>query len=91
MLCKIKQVIQKKLEGAKVYVSDPMNDATHFQAIVISSNFEGLSLVKQQQLVMNSLKDEFNKNSVHALGLKTFTPEQWENKKKFYLPTPSLE
>jgi stress-induced morphogen len=43
---------------------------------VICPQFEGLSLVKQHQLVMKSLTQGFATN-VHALALKTFTPTQW--------------
>ena len=32
---------------------------------------------------MNALKAEFA-TSVHALALKTFTPEKWENEKSKY-------
>ena len=85
MLDQIKQTIQNNIQDAEVYVFDPMNDATHFQAIVVSSDFENMPLVRQQQLVMSSLQDAFNTNMVHALGLKTFTPEKWRNQKDQYL------
>lgn len=79
MIEEIKSKIQETLPDATIYVSDPNNDGEHFQAIVISPTFEGLSLVKQHQLVMNALKEEF-KEKVHALALKTMTPEKWNTK-----------
>ena len=78
MIKKIKSSIQNALPGSEVYVRDPMNDNTHFTAIVISKQFEGISLVDQQKLVMKALKNEFDSNLVHALELKTFTPERWK-------------
>ena len=81
---RIKDIIQRGLPDAHVYVFDPMKDSTHFQAIVVSPSFENLSLVEQQQLVMNHLKEEFTTNAVHALGLKTFTPKTWAAKKHNY-------
>ncbi len=89
VLEKIKQTIQSNIENAEVYVSDPMSDATHFQAIVISPDFEDMSLVQQQRIIMNSLKDAFDTNVVHALELKTFTPEKWAAQKDQYLPVLS--
>ena len=81
----IKNTIESSIENATAYVLDPMNDGQHLQAIVVSPVFNGMPLVKQHQLVMNSLKDAFAQ-SVHALGLKTFTPEKWElEKSKFGL------
>jgi stress-induced morphogen len=83
MLTLIKSKIIEKIPNATVYVADPHNDGEHFESVVISENFVGLSLVKQHQLVMNALKTEF-KEKVHALKLKTFTPEQWEKQKNKY-------
>ena len=74
----IRETILKALPDAQVMVLDPNQDGHHFQAIVISPTFEGLSLVKQHRLVLNALKEEFSSDAVHALSLKTFTPEKWE-------------
>ena len=78
MVEEIKAKIQERLPDAVVQVMDPNQDGEHFQAVVISKSFEGLSLVKQHQMVMNALKEEF-KEKVHALALKTFTPTQYDN------------
>jgi len=40
-------------------------------------------LVKQHQLVMKALKEAFE-GDVHAMGLKTFTPEKWGEVKEQY-------
>lgn len=78
----IKQRIETAIPGATAHVLDPMNDGAHLQAFVISPSFEGLPVFKQQQLVMNEIKDIFQ--IVHALGLKTFTPAKWaETKSQF--------
>lgn len=84
MIDKIKTAIQGALPDATIHVFDPMNDGQHFQAVVISPSFDGLSLVKQHQAVMKPLKDEFASDAVHALGLKTFTPAKWETAKSQY-------
>jgi acid stress-induced BolA-like protein IbaG/YrbA len=73
----IRSTILKAIPDAEVLVTDPMNDGQHFQAVVISPEFEGLSLIKQHQMVMKPLTQAFATN-VHALGLKTFSPSQWE-------------
>jgi stress-induced morphogen len=65
------------MSDAEVLVTDPMNDGQHFQAVVISPQFEGLSLIKQHQMVMKPLTQAFA-TTVHALSLKTFSPTQWE-------------
>jgi len=80
----ITQTIQSAIPDALIYILDPHNDGVHLQGLVISASFKNLSLVKQQQLVMNSLKKEFS-SSLHALGLKTFTFEDWETNKHKYI------
>jgi acid stress-induced BolA-like protein IbaG/YrbA len=77
----IKSVIQTLLPDAEILVADP--DGHHFEAIVISDTFIGQPLVKQHQLIMNGLKEQF-KEKVHALALKTFTKEKWALQKHLY-------
>jgi len=84
MIESIKQTILKAVPDATIYVQDPNNDGQHFEALVISATFEGMMLVKQHQLVMKALKEKFE-TSVHALGLKTFTPAKWDTVKDQYL------
>ena len=78
----IKQRIETAIPGSTVHILDPMNDGAHLQAFVISPAFEGLPVFKQQQMVMGPIKDIFQ--TVHALGLKTFTPSKWSEVKFQY-------
>jgi acid stress-induced BolA-like protein IbaG/YrbA len=79
----IKALIERSIPQATAYVLDPMNDGQHLQAFVVSPAFEGLMLIKQHQMVMGPLTQAFA-SSVHALGLKTFTPDKWEIEKEKY-------
>lgn len=49
----------------------------HFRATIVSAKFSGLSRIKAQKLVYESV-DEWMGNEIHALSMKTFTPEAWE-------------
>jgi acid stress-induced BolA-like protein IbaG/YrbA len=40
--------------------------------------FGGLSPVKKQQLVYGCLTDQIADGSIHALGIKTYTQDQWQ-------------
>ena len=82
-LDEIKRTIETAVPDATVYVLDPMNDGQHLQSIVVSPVFEGMRLVKQHQMVMKALKNALAE-SVHALGLQTFTPDKWEQVKSKY-------
>jgi len=79
----IKKKIESSVPESTVHVLDPMQDGQHLQALVISPAFEGMPVFKQHQLVMAAIKDIFN--TVHALGLKTFTPTKWEQVKEQYV------
>jgi stress-induced morphogen len=57
-------------------VLDPGNDGAHFQAEVVSSAFVGKTRIAQHQLVYGALGDHM-RSDIHALQLKTFTPQDW--------------
>ena len=66
-------LIKQKIADAEVFVDNLKGD-DHLQVTVISSEFNGLSLVKQHQLVYSALKEELASEAIHALALKTETP-----------------
>jgi acid stress-induced BolA-like protein IbaG/YrbA len=69
----IKELIEQGLDGARASVR---GDGQHFEAIVVSELFAGKSRVQQHQLVYQALGDKM-KGTIHALSLRTYTPEQW--------------
>ena len=66
-------LIKQKISDSEVFVENLKGD-DHLQVTVISSEFNGLSLVKQHQLVYSALKEELASEAIHALALKTETP-----------------
>ena len=66
-------LITEKIPNSKVLVENLKGD-DHLQVTVISSEFNGLSLVKQHQLVYSALKEQLASEVIHALALKTETP-----------------
>ena len=65
-------LITKKLPDSKVTVEN-LKGNDHLQVTVISSEFNGLSLIKQHQLIYSALKEELASEAIHALALKTET------------------
>ena len=51
-------------------------DGHHFQAVIVSPAFVGLSKVRQHQLVYAALGDRM-REEIHALSMTTLTPAQW--------------
>ena len=48
---------------------------SHFRLYVVSAKFEGLSRVARQRLVNSALREEL-KGPIHALAMKTLTPDE---------------
>ena len=51
-------------------------DGAHFEAVVVSPAFAGLPRVRQHQLVYGALGERM-REEIHALSMKTFSPEEW--------------
>ncbi|EGG17104.1 hypothetical protein DFA_08086 [Cavenderia fasciculata] len=67
--------------------SVPKGSETHFKVIVVSELFKGKSMIQQHRMVNELLSEEL-KGGVHALSIKTATPESWE-KNKTITPSPN--
>ena len=48
----------------------------HFQVLVVSDRFRGLSRIAAQRVVYDALGD-LMVNDIHALSMRTLTPEDW--------------
>ncbi len=51
-------------------------DGAHFEAVIVSPAFAGLTRVRQHQLVYAALGDRM-REEIHALSMKTFSPDEW--------------
>lgn len=74
----VEAMIKAELPDAQVQVQDLTGGGDHYQAIVVSSQFEGKTLVQQHQLVYGALRQAMATEAIHALALKTYTPQTWE-------------
>jgi acid stress-induced BolA-like protein IbaG/YrbA len=70
----IKTLIETGLPNSIVTVD---GDGRHFNAIVITPEFEGKSRIEKQQLVYATLGDRIATGVIHAISIKTFTPQEW--------------
>jgi len=74
----IRSTLEKALPGSTVEVMDLTGGGDHFQVLVVSSAFEGKGLVDQHQMVYGVLREALGSERIHALALKTYTPDQWQ-------------
>ncbi|MDH4285065.1 MAG: BolA/IbaG family iron-sulfur metabolism protein [Gallionellaceae bacterium] len=56
-------------------------DGRHFEAVVVSEEFEGLNRIQRHQRVYKTLGERM-RDEVHALSIKTFTPQEWNDRRK---------
>lgn len=54
-------------------------DGRHFYAVVIGAVFAGKSLLQQQRMVYATVRDRLDTGEIHALSVKTWTPEDYKN------------
>ena len=78
-LAEIERLIEEEIEGADAAASKTRHeeDEDHFAVLVVSPAFEGETLVAQHQMVYDAL-DAHMTTDIHALEVKTYTPEEYE-------------
>ena len=69
----IEQSIRAGLACTHLEVS---GDGAHFEAVVVSPAFAGLTRLRQHQLVYAALGERM-RVEIHALSMKTYSPEEW--------------
>ncbi len=72
----IEKLIEAGVPNSKAMVS---GGEGKFEAIVVSECFANLSMVKEHQMVYATVKPQIASGELHALSIKAFTPEEWEN------------
>lgn len=82
----IEDTLRDKLEARHIQVIDQsvlheghpgsQGGGGHFQVLVVSDRFHGLSRVAAQRVVYEALGD-LMADEVHALSMRTLTPEEW--------------
>ena len=58
-----------------------VGDGQHFEAVVVSDEFAGMSRIQRQLRVNKALGARIT-TDIHALSMKTFTPVEWQEKNK---------
>ena len=51
-------------------------DGQHFEAVIVSPAFRGQRTLQQHQMVYETLGERMHAQ-IHALSMKTYTPEEW--------------
>ena len=71
----VQEILLKGLPDAQVEVA---GDGHHFEAVVISERFQGLSRIQRQRLVNEAVRSYVDSGALHALSSRQFTPQEWQ-------------
>ena len=73
----IESLLRAAMPDGQFQIRDLTGTKDHFEAVVVSRAFEGKGLIEQHRLVYGALGDAM-KQRIHALTLKTFTPDTYK-------------
>lgn len=89
-ITQIKDILQDKLGAVIVKIEDRsdlhkhhqgrMNapvGSGHYDAIIVAESFAGKTMMQQHRMVYAALAEQMQ-TTIHAIALKTYTPEQWQ-------------
>lgn len=80
---KLKEQLHDALELEELLVK---GDGANVEIIAVSDSFKEMSRVKRQQAVYGPLNPFIADGSIHAVSIKTYTPEDWARDKKLMMP-----
>ncbi|TAK07487.1 MAG: BolA family transcriptional regulator [Candidatus Manganitrophaceae bacterium] len=68
--------IQKAMPDAVVTVVDRTGTMDHYRVQIVSEAFRGKNLLDRQRFVYQALNEPMKDGRIHALEIKSFTPEE---------------
>ena len=68
--------IRAAIPDARVEVVDLTGTDNHLEARVISPSFVGKSRIERHKMVYASVRDWIDDDTVHALSIRAWTPEE---------------
>ena len=70
----VKALLQSHLKDCEIQVQ---GEGSNYDITAIGEMFEGLRPVKKQQLVYAALSENIADGSIHAVNIRTYTPDEW--------------
>ena len=71
----VQALLESHLENCEVRVQ---GEGSHYEILVIGELFAGLRPVARQQQIYAVLGELIADGSIHAVNIRTFTPEEWQ-------------
>tara|TARA_Y100000590_G_scaffold389627_1_gene464777 strand:- start:297 stop:554 length:258 start_codon:yes stop_codon:yes gene_type:complete len=77
---KIKEKLKINFPEDKIEVFDSRGTGDHYSIIVISDDFQNISLVDRHRMIYSIFEKEII-TEIHAMQIQTYTRNEWKNKK----------
>ncbi|MDO8770649.1 MAG: BolA family protein [Burkholderiaceae bacterium] len=74
----LKAIISARLSCEHIELE---GDGRHWYATIVSSEFVGKRMIARHQRVYATLGAKMQTDEVHALSMKTFTPDEWQTQR----------
>lgn len=74
----VRGLIEAGLPGCQLTVD---GEACNFSVVVVAEAFSGLTPVKRQQKVLDTVRAPLATGALHAISMKVYTPAEWEEQK----------
>ena len=71
----ITRMILAGLPGAQVRILT--DDDTHYEAVIVATQFEGRRSIQRHQMVYGTLGARMGRE-IHALSIQAYTPAEWQ-------------
>ncbi|MCB1706023.1 MAG: BolA family transcriptional regulator [Halioglobus sp.] len=71
----VKGLLENHLPECEFHVQ---GEGSNYNITAVGDVFDGLRPVKKQQLVYAALTANIADGSIHAVNIRTFTPDQWQ-------------
>jgi len=74
----VKKLIEQGIADSEAIIT---GEGCNLSAVVISDSFEGKTMVAEQKMVFATVNDLITSGELHALGIKAYTRNEWEDEK----------
>ncbi|MFB9137542.1 BolA family iron metabolism protein IbaG [Vibrio sp. AK197] len=75
----VQQILAAALQIEELHVK---GEGSHYEVIAVDACFDGMSRVKKQQMIYAPLMEYIQRNDIHAVSIKAYTPDEWARDKK---------
>jgi len=76
---KVQQILEQALNLEEIHVK---GEGSRYEVVAVDASFDGMSRVKKQQLIYAPLMEYIQRNDIHAVSIKAYSPEEWARDKK---------